>query len=136
MCSTLITHIHLSFRHISNRLRPFLFMSNEHNYLRESRKRTDISQYDIGFLLNLPDYSNVCRWEQGQRKPTVDMILLYHLLFDVPVETLFEHQKDSMKEDLIVRLDLLIMELRQVKPTPKVNSRIAFLTSALARLSA
>lgn len=111
-------------------------MLHERNYLHETRKRNGISQRDIGYLLNLPDYTSVCRWEQGQRKPTIEMILLYHLLFDVPIETLFEQQRDSLIEDLIVRIGRLLKVLQEVVPTPRVKWRIAVLTRALARLSA
>jgi transcriptional regulator with XRE-family HTH domain len=108
-------------------------MSN-HNYLRSFRKQTDITQSDIGFLMNLPDFSNISRWEKGQRKPSVEMLLLYHLLFNVPIEALFERQKTGMNDYLINRIELLIKDLNQLEQSPKVDSRIAFLASALTRL--
>lgn len=111
-------------------------MPAHHNYLRVFRKRSDLMQSDIGFLMNQPDYSNISRCEKGQRKPNIEMLLLYHLLFDVPIESLFERQKDALNEDLIIRIELLLKELKQVEQSPKVNSRIAFLASTLTRLTA
>lgn len=105
------------------------------NYLRQYRKLTDITQSDIGFLLNQPDNIKICRYEQGERKPPMDMILLYHLLFNVPVDSLFEIQKDNLNEDLIVRINSLIHELKQHEPSQRVRNRIEFLTNALTRLT-
>ena len=111
-------------------------MVNDKNYLRAFRKRTAITQTDIGFLLNQPDTISICRYEQGERKPPMEMILLYHLLFDVPVHTLFEIQKDNLNEDVIMRLEQLINNLKLREPSQRVNSRIAFLTATLKRLTA
>lgn len=111
-------------------------MPTHHNYLRVFRKRTDLTPSDIGFLLNRPDYSNISRCEKGYRKPNIEMLLLYHLLFNVPIDSLFERQKDDLNEDLIVRLGLLIQRLKQLEQDPMVNSRITFLASALSRLTA
>jgi transcriptional regulator with XRE-family HTH domain len=111
-------------------------MFNDKNYLSKFRKRTDITQSDIGFLLNMPDNVTICRYEQGERKPPVEMVLLYHLLFDVPMQSLFEIQKDNLNEDLIVRIRQLINELKQHAPSQRIRSRIAFLMEALSKLTA
>ena len=107
---------------------------SKHNFLRTFRKQTDVTQSDIGFLMNLPDYSNISRWEKGHRTPSIEMLLLYHLLFNVPIDALFERQKNGMNEYLINRIELLIKDLKQLEQSPKVDSRIAFLASALTRL--
>jgi DNA-binding XRE family transcriptional regulator len=109
-------------------------MINDKNNLRAFRKRTDLTQSDIGFLMNHLDHISVCRYEHGERKPPMEMVLLYHLLFDVPVHSLFEIQTDNINEDLIVRIGQLIDQLKKQEPSQRVNSRIAFLTSALTRL--
>jgi transcriptional regulator with XRE-family HTH domain len=111
-------------------------MSNDKNYLSKFRKQTDITQSDISFLLNLPDIFTVCRFEQGERKPPLEMILLYHLLFDAPVQSLFEIQKDNLNEDLIVRIRQLINELKQHAPSQRTRNRIAFLMETLTKLTA
>lgn len=111
-------------------------MPNDKNYLREYRKRTALTQADIGFLLNQPDTVSICRYEHGERKPPMEMVLLYHLLFNVPVHSLFEIQKDNLNEDVIVRIGQLLEQLKQRSPSQRVNSRIAFLTEVLTRLTA
>lgn len=104
--------------------------------MRGFRKRTDITQSDIGFLMNLPDYSKISRWEQGETKPTIEVLFVYHFLFDVPLNVLFERQMYGIHDYLVNRIRLLIQKLKQAEPDEKVNSRIAFLEAALTRLTA
>ena len=111
-------------------------MLTEYEYLRSSRKKTDITQSDMGFLMQLSDCSNISRCENGDRRASLDMLLVYHLLFDIPLLPLFEVRKDNLIEDLIVRVTDLLQQLRREKETPKIKGRIAFLTEALTRLTA
>jgi transcriptional regulator with XRE-family HTH domain len=112
-------------------------MSKQHNYyLNRFRKQTDITQSDIGFLMNRRDDIHICRCETGKRTPSIEMLLVYHLLFNAPIDSFLQIQKDDVIEDLIVRVGLLIYKLKQMEATPTVKSRIAFLTSVQARLTA
>ena len=104
--------------------------------LRSFRKKTDITQTDMGFIMNLPDYSNISRCEKGLRRPSTEMLLAYHLLFEIPFEHLFQELKESLCANMIPRIGLLIHELKKQEPTRKLNSRIAFLNAALKRLTA
>lgn len=110
-------------------------MSKDKNDLRTFRKRTDLTQSDIGFLLNQPDNASICRYEQGERKPPMEMVLLYHLLFDVPVHSLFEVQRDNINEDVIMRIGQLLDQLKKQHQSQRVRGRVEFLTAALARLT-
>ena len=112
-------------------------MSNQHNYyLHKFRKQTDITQSDMGFLMNRRDDIHICRAETGKRTPSIEMLLVYHLLFNTPIDSFLQIQKDDVIEDLIVRVGLLIHKLKQMEATPTAKSRIAFLTSVQARLTA
>ena len=111
-------------------------MSKHNYYLRGFRKRTDITQSDIGFIMNLPDYSKISRWEQGETKPTMEILFVYHFLFDVPLNVLFERQINGIHDYLVSRIGLLIQKLKQGEPDEKVSSRIAFLEATLIRLKA
>jgi transcriptional regulator with XRE-family HTH domain len=111
-------------------------MSTHNYFLRGFRKQTDITQSDIGFLMNLPDYSKVSRWEKGETKPTIEILFVYHFLFDIPLNVLFEREMNGIHDYLINRIGLLIQKLKQAEPDEKMNSRIAFLEAALTRLTA
>ncbi|MBS1683207.1 MAG: helix-turn-helix transcriptional regulator [Bacteroidetes bacterium] len=111
-------------------------MPIDHSYLRQHRKRSPLTQNDIAFIMHLSDFANVCRWEKGLRQPTIEAIIIYHLLFGFPIETLFETQKHELGKNTAERMKLLIAQLKVEKSTPKVKSRITFLESALTRLTA
>jgi transcriptional regulator with XRE-family HTH domain len=106
------------------------------NYLRVVRKKTQLTQIDIAALLKISDFANVSRWEQGLKMPNVDALLVYHLLFDVPIESLFDKQKSELKKVLASRIEERIGYLRKLPGDPKLESRIGFLSSALTRLAA
>lgn len=107
----------------------------QHNYLRLFRKRSHLTQSDIAYILQLPDYANVSRWEQGHRKPNLETLITYHLLFNIPIESLFERQRHELKGRVKERLAQRISELKTLSHEPKVDSRIRFLDSILSRLN-
>jgi transcriptional regulator with XRE-family HTH domain len=45
-------------------------MSHPSNYLRMYRKKSPLTQSDMGFLIGLKEISNISRYEKGQRQPT------------------------------------------------------------------
>ena len=108
----------------------------KHNHLRMCRKQSQLNLADIAFLMQLPDNSSISRWEQGQRTLSIEALMVYHLLFDIPIETLIERQIEQMAVKLIHQIKLLLEELRKLKPSQKVTGRITFLESALNKLTA
>ena len=112
------------------------FMEIHHTRLRMSRKQSQLNQADLAFLFGLSDYSNISRWEQGRRIPSIEVLLAYHLLFGIHIEELFERKMEEMAKMLIERIRLLLANLRLLKSSQKVTGRISFLESALVRLTA
>lgn len=109
-------------------------MPMQHNYLRMHRKKSRLLQSDIAFLLQLEDVSNISRWEAGDRKPKMDALMTYHLLFDIRIDSLYERQKGRYEELLIDRLKQLLQSLESAKPSQRTGTRVAFIKEALARL--
>lgn len=107
----------------------------QHNFLRIARKRTHLTQLDVASILEISDFANVSRWEQGQKTPNVGILLGYHFLFDVPIESLFERQKHEIRKGLIPRLHDRIEHFKALNPDPKVLNRINYLESVLNRLT-
>jgi transcriptional regulator with XRE-family HTH domain len=107
----------------------------QHNFLRVVRKRTQLTQVDIASILKIPDFANVSRWEQGLKTPNVDILLSYHLLFDIPVESLFDRQKHELRRLLIPRVHERILYLKSLPGDPKVESRISHLAGTYTRLT-
>ncbi|MCW3128270.1 MAG: family transcriptional regulator [Bacteroidetes bacterium] len=107
----------------------------QHNFLRIVRKRTHLTQVDIASILKISDFANVSRWEQGQKTPNVEMLLGYHLLFDIPIESLFDRQKHELKRAIIPRIQDRIRYLKTLDSDPKVQNRIDYLGSILSRIT-
>ncbi|MBS1595578.1 MAG: helix-turn-helix transcriptional regulator [Bacteroidetes bacterium] len=107
-----------------------------HNLLRVVRKRSQLTQHDLASILQLSDYSNVSRWEAGMRTPNVEVLLTYHLLFQVPVEELFFRQRAEICRVILPRLSARIDHLKTLTMDPKLNGRISYLASAAERLAA
>ena len=105
------------------------------NFLRIYRKRSPLTQADIAFLLKLPDYSNISRWEKGQRAPGIEMMLVYHYLFDTSIESFFEPQSKTILTELLEGIGQLISEIKKEEATPKNTYRIKFLEEIIIRLS-
>lgn len=108
----------------------------QHNFLRLHRKRSRLTQSDIAFILDLADYSNISRWEQGVHKPSIEVLLVYHLLFDIPIESLFERQRKEVAVKTQGKIQERISRLNDTPPDNKVKERIGFLQNVLGRLVA
>lgn len=107
-------------------------MSPPPNYLRVYRKRSSLTQADIAFLMKLPDYSNISRYEKGQREPSIEFLLVYQILFNTTVESFFEPQSGILRPALQEQIKLLLANLKSVNTT---DPRIKFLEEVLIRIN-
>lgn len=110
-------------------------MHIQQNYLRLARKRTQLIQVDLASILHISDFANISRWEKGIKSPGVEILLAYHLLFDIPVESLFERQRSDLKKILLPRIREHIAYLKGLESDPKIQGRIDCLISILTRLA-
>lgn len=110
-------------------------MSNPPNYLRMYRRKSPLSQGDIANLLRLGDKNSISRYESGQRKPAIEVLLVYHLFFDTSIEFFFEPLLRIITERLIERIPPYINILLEDKDDPKISLRIDYLKKVLTRLS-
>jgi transcriptional regulator with XRE-family HTH domain len=99
------------------------------NLLRTYRKRTELSIEDVSRLLNMQDSSTLSRCERGYRKPNLEIIFTYHILFEVSVEKLFENEMKYTFSKIAKNIAPLIEELRNQDATRKVESKISLLNS-------
>lgn len=109
-------------------------MSPPINFLRIYRKRSPLTQADIAFLRKLPDYSNISRYEKGQREPSIEFLFTYHFLFATSIESFFEPQAEIIRSELVERIGLLINDLKN-ENEPNNDTRIKFLEQVLIRLT-
>src|SRR5690348_4521899 len=59
------------------------------NYLRTFRKRAGLSQGEVAFLLGCQDGHKASRYELRKRKPNLETVLAYELIFGAPARELF-----------------------------------------------
>ena len=97
------------------------------NLLRTYRKKTELLIEDVSQLLNMQDSSTLSRCERGFRKPNLEIIFTYHLLFEASIEKLFENDMKYTFKKIVKNIDPFIDRLKQQEPTRKVHARILFL---------
>ena len=113
---------------------PFT-MHIQQNLLRLVRKRTELTQVDIASILDITDFANISRWEAGLKSPGVEILLAYHLLFDTPIDAIFERQKKGVLEKIIPKIKDRLDYLEALPQDAKVQCRIQSLGSILSRLT-
>lgn len=103
------------------------------NSLSEYRKRHNIPLHDIAFIADM-DIGNLSKMERGIREPNPNLVLLYHMLFEVPLHLLFPSQLSKEKEGWKVRGIDLVELLKEEQP-PQSTNRIKFVEAFVNRLT-
>jgi len=80
------------------------------NYLRTYRRYTGLSQGDVGFLLGC-DGSAVTRYERAVRKPALEDILAYEMIFGAAARDLFAGVSHRAEEATRTRAAILAQRL-------------------------
>lgn len=91
------------------------------------RKETGLLQQDVAYLFH-QDVSMYNKHEKGHRRPTLEIILGFHILFGKSLEELFPHRIKIMRERLITRGKKRIEQLKAEQPQRGIQ-RIAYITS-------
>lgn len=110
-------------------------MNNYYTYLRMYRKRSHLSLPDMAFLLDLSDYSNISRFERSKRSPNITALIVYHLLFNTPIEEFFGRQMKEIKPMLTKRISALLENFKELGGGQDLDAKVSFLTDALLRLT-
>lgn len=104
------------------------------NNIRTYRRRSGLNLNDIAYLANVASQSAISRYENGSRTPPIELLLIYHVLFDTSVEDFFERHKTH----IIKNLPKMIIELRckivENSNASKREARILFLDQTYKRL--
>jgi hypothetical protein len=67
--------------------------------------------------------------------PQLEICLLYHLLFNEPIDSFLPVQKEEMRKRLIIRIPNIIDEYRLQLPLPETEEKISFLENVLSTLT-
>jgi transcriptional regulator with XRE-family HTH domain len=112
---------------------PVFNMINKENNLKHYRERANVALLDVAGLLNIPS-SNLARYESGQRNPTPEIILTYHILFGATLIDLLSPLVKKVKQSLVCRSQRLIEQSNNYS-SPKSNKRITYLQEVVKLLS-
>lgn len=104
------------------------------NNLSIYRENNHLPLNDLAFLLDM-DTGNLFRYEKGQLTPTLKVAIGYHLLFNMPMQTLINQDYVKQKKKLTDRLFLLIEKLQQRTTTERIQNRINAVHKIITRLS-
>src|SRR5882724_4142358 len=88
-----------------------------HNYLRSHRRKSGLTQHEVAVLLGTIAGGRVSRYENRHRLPPLRAALGYGALFGVPVDDLFPGVRESVRGQVVPRVERMIAELRQKQCT-------------------
>ncbi len=104
-------------------------MHTHTHLLKQIRTGAEVMQQDVAFLLNI-DSGNLARYENEKRIPTPEILLMYHILFGVPISELLSPLLKNVKKNLIKRSTLLLTQ-PHAKQTPKSIYSISYIQSVV-----
>jgi transcriptional regulator with XRE-family HTH domain len=74
------------------------------NYLRAHRRKSGLSQRDVGKLLGYKDPGQISRHERATSVPPLAAALAYELIFGAPVAAIFAELHDAVRRDVEPKL--------------------------------
>jgi transcriptional regulator with XRE-family HTH domain len=95
------------------------------NYLRSYRKKSGLTQSEVGFLLGRSNGAQISRYEKRRRLPPLQIALALEALLGVPVSQLFAGIHDSADADIRKRM----IGLRSALQTKSANGSEALLAA-------
>jgi transcriptional regulator with XRE-family HTH domain len=110
-------------------------MASLSNYLRTHRKRLELSQEEVAFLLGFNGVNkgvNVSRDETFAREPSLNNALAYEVIYGKSVRELYAGQYEDVEQEVAKRAKLLSYR-ETAKPNPQ---RQEFITNLVSKLSA
>jgi len=97
------------------------------NYLRTYRKRSGLSQDEVGFLLGCQNGTKVSMYERSARKPSLQTLFAYEVVFGVPARELFAGAYQKVEKKISKRAQLLTRKLNRATPTPMATRKLQIL---------
>ena len=101
-----------------------------HNYLKRSRKRSNISSHDMAYLLDY-DVSNLSNYERGEKNVPLHIYLAYHIVSGEPLHKFFLKQISQLIDTLRKRAIELSSILEDEPQTEKNRRRMVSLEEVL-----
>jgi transcriptional regulator with XRE-family HTH domain len=97
------------------------------NYLRTYRKRSSLSQDEVAFLLGCESGTKVSRYERSARKPSLETILAYVVVFGAPGRELFAGTYEKVEKRILKRAQLLTRKINRATPNAMATRKLQIL---------
>ena len=95
------------------------------SYLSSHRKRSGLSQKELGQLLGYPSEGTVSRHERLRSTPPFHVALGYEAVFCVPVSELFPGKFEQIRKDVEARIAHMERQLQDSTAKGRKAARIA-----------
>jgi len=102
------------------------------NYLRAHRKRLELSQGDLAYLLGCGSGAKVSRYEHFRRQPNLSSVFAFEVIIGVAARQLFVASYVDAKRDVVRRARRLLRSLAGQPETPRLRRRIMTLRAILS----
>ena len=97
------------------------------NYLRTYRKRSGLSQDEVAFLLGCQKGTKVFRYERFVRKPSLESLFAYEVVFGTPARELFADAYQKVEKRISNRAQLLTRKLNRATPDRMATRKLQIL---------
>src|SRR5882724_5813154 len=97
------------------------------NYLRTYRKRSGLSQDEVAYLLGCQSGTKVSRYERSGRKPSIETLFAYELVFGAPSRELFAGVYQKVEKKILNRAQLLTRKLNRATPNSMATRKLQIL---------
>lgn len=108
-------------------------MTTQSNTLANLREAANVKLQDLAYLINV-DQGHLQKIEDGDREPSVTVLIIYHVLFKAPLEDMFAELYAHLHALLLERSETLITNLER-KQSPKSIYRIESINKIVNSLS-
>ncbi len=102
--------------------------------LKEIRLATPLLIKDVAALLGHKNWSKLSRIESGKQAPSWEIILGYHLLFNVPLETLVPHDSSRLTRKICTHIMNYHEQVREEVQSPERFNRVNYIKHIHDRL--
>src|SRR5215210_6229819 len=104
-----------------------------YNYLRTHRRRAGLSQAEMAFLLCSRSGAKVSRYEHGARRPSLETLFVYEVVFRVPVREFFPEVFREIERKTTRRAALLARKLHSERPNKHTLRKLDILKALSSR---
>ena len=101
------------------------------HYIKTYRKRTGLTQKELGYLIGHGDGTKVSRIERCRRSIALEEALALHVIFRIPLRELFAGYFEQVEQKTIDRIGLLACELHSGESTKHTEHKLDALAVAV-----